>query len=76
MREARIGMSQANLVGQRLPCSAQQYPVQAVAMVSGFVLLASGSVEKPVQIDHANADGWHLALLLGLAALAQSLDDL
>jgi chloramphenicol O-acetyltransferase len=45
-------------------------------MVSDFVLLASGSVEKPVQIDHANADGWHLVLLLGLAALAQSLDDL
>jgi chloramphenicol O-acetyltransferase len=45
-------------------------------MVSDFVLLASGSVEKPVQIDHANADGCHLALLLGLAALAQSLDDL
>ena len=69
-------MSQANLVGQRLPCSAQQYPVQAVAVVSGFVLLASGSVEESVQIDHANADRWHLALLLGLAALAQSLDDL
>ena len=76
MSEARIGMSQANLVGQRLPCSAQQYPVQAVAMVSGFVMLASGSVEKPVQIDHAIADDWHLALLLGLAALAQSLDEL
>jgi chloramphenicol O-acetyltransferase len=45
-------------------------------MVSGFVLLASGSVEESVQIDHANADRWHLALLLGLAALAQSLDDL
>ena len=69
-------MSQPNLIGPRLPCSAQQYSVQAVAMVSDFVLLASGSVEKPVQIDHANADAWHLALLPGLAALAQSLDDL
>ena len=68
-------MSQPNLIGQRLPCSAQQYPVQVVAMVSGFVLLASSSVGKPAQIDHANQDDWHL-VLVGLAALAQSLDDL